>query len=131
MNSHLLSTGKAMRPLSVFVVDDNADGAYLLGHLLKMWGHVAFVANDPHTAITLAEANSPDVFILDVNLPGMDAYDLGLRLRSHHPHAAYIGYSGLPRDSQREAEVGFSFDYFLSKPMPFNELEKLLALIKG
>lgn len=120
---------KTKNPHQILIVDDNADAAHMLCILLELMGHDARSVNDPRTAIPLAEALPPCVFILDIGMPGMDGYTLGCELKKTHPKAAYIGHSAWKRDPVREEEVGFSFDYFLQKPVSFNECLQLLEVI--
>ncbi len=127
MTDHIEKTKNSHR---ILIVDDNADAAHMLCVFLKMIGHEARAVNDPRTAIPLAEASPPDVFILDIGMPGMDGYELGYELKKHHPKAAYIAHSAWKRDAAREEEMGFSFDYFLQKPMSLNECLQLLEVIR-
>jgi CheY-like chemotaxis protein len=122
-----MPTTSTTQPL-VMIVDDNQDGAYVLGSMIEIWGYRCIVANDPRTAIALAQADQVSTFVLDIGLPGMDGYTLGARLKTAYPTAAFIGNSAWRRDNNREQEEGFSFDYFVSKPVGFRELEKLLPL---
>ncbi len=59
----------------------------------------------------------------------MDGYALGRELKKNHSKAIYIGHSAWKRDPIREEDVGFSFDYFLQKPMSLNECLQLLEVI--
>lgn len=120
---------KTKNPHRILIVDDNADAAHMLCVLLEMMGHETRAINDPKTAIPLANASPPNVFILDIGMPGMDGYTLGRELKKDHPKAAYIAHTAWKRDSAREEEVGFSFDYFMQKPMSINECFQLLEVI--
>lgn len=120
---------KTKNPHRILIVDDNADAAHMLCVLLEIMGHDVRAVNDPRTSIPLAEALPPGVFILDIGMPGMDGYTLGRELKKNHPKAVYIGHSAWKRDPAREEEIGFSFDYFLQKPMSLNECLQLLEVI--
>jgi len=120
---------KTKNPHQILVVDDNADAAHMLCELLEMMGHSVRAVNDPKTAIPLAEAVPPSVFILDIGMPGMDGYELGSELRKNHPGATYIAHSAWKRNPKREEQTGFSFNYFLQKPMALNDCLALLEMI--
>jgi CheY-like chemotaxis protein len=72
---------KTKNPHRILIVDDNADAAHMLCVLLEMIGHDTRAVNDPKTAIPLADASPPGVFILDIGMPGMDGYALGRELK--------------------------------------------------
>jgi CheY-like chemotaxis protein len=117
------------KSLCLFIVDDNVDGAHLLGYLLEIFGHDTQVLNDPKTALAIAAQANADVFILDIEMPDMDGYELGSKLKPDFPNAIFIGHSGTSRNHQREKDIGFSFDYFVQKPTGIRELTKLLESI--
>lgn len=120
---------KTKNPQQVLVVDDNADAAHMLGMFLEIMGHQVRVVTDPQTAIPLADAVPPSVCILDIGMPVMDGYSLGSELKKKHLNAVYIAHTAWKRDSVREEQVGFSFDYFLQKPMGLQECLELLEVL--
>jgi CheY-like chemotaxis protein len=71
----------AVRP-HVLVVDDCPDSRSTLCLLLGLWGYECSEARDGPTALLLASLFRPDVVLLDIDLPGMDGYEVGRRLRS-------------------------------------------------
>ena len=117
---------RTQTPLRVVVVDDSPDWASLLGYLLQTHGHFCAVAHHPAAALKLADTQSVDVFILDIELPGMDGYALGRELRKKLPESVFIGNSGWPRDFERQEATGFTFDYFLVKPWDYKALAQVL-----
>ena len=103
----------------VLVVDDNVDAAELLGAWLVQLGHDVRVALDGPTALTIAVGFLPDVVLLDLGLPGMDGYEVAVRMREalglHPVHfIALTGY-GQPKDRHHTEAAGF--DAHLVKPV--------------
>ena len=97
--------------------------------LLELLGHHVRVVNDGGAALDVAQANVPDVVLIDIGLPGMDGYEVARRLRQQPPLQrslliALTGY-GQPEDRKRSRAAGF--DYHLVKPVDPTELEELLA----
>lgn len=66
----------------VLVVDDNADIANLTALLLESHGCEVATALDGPSALAQAAAVWPDVVFLDLNLPGMDGFEIARRLRA-------------------------------------------------
>jgi CheY-like chemotaxis protein len=112
-------------PLSVLVVDDDADGAESLAHLLRLSGHDARYACACEEAVEVAAVFAPDVLILDLGLPHIDGYETARRLRglcADRPLLiALTGYQQLEGRSRAEG-----FDHHFLKPVPPGVLTELL-----
>ncbi|TMA82882.1 MAG: PAS domain S-box protein, partial [Deltaproteobacteria bacterium] len=63
----------------VLVVEDNVDAAEGLTMLLELLGHHVRVVHDGGAALEAAQANTPDVMLIDIGLPGMDGYEVAHR----------------------------------------------------
>ncbi len=66
----------------VLIVDDCEDNVRLLIHGLTQRGHDVVVAFDGWRALEVAKVERPDCILLDVNMPGMDGYEVCRRLKS-------------------------------------------------
>jgi CheY-like chemotaxis protein len=113
----------------ILVVDDNTDLAQALGEALELAGHTVHVTTDAVRALELAGEVVPDVFILDIELPVMDGYELARRLRmqprlSHSVLIALTGY-GQAHDRRQSSESGFQ--HHLVKPV---DLDRLLKIVR-
>ena len=108
------------RPI-ILVVEDDADTAAALRHLLPLWGY------DVHSASSLAEARSAvaagpfDLLLSDLVLPDGNGTDLCRQLQLDHPVPAIsvTGYT-LPDDTARCKAAGF--DRCLTKPLDMDLL---------
>ena len=65
----------------VLVVEDEIKLASLIRKALAEQGMLADVAHRGEDALWMAEATAYDVLLLDVNLPGIDGFDIRHRLR--------------------------------------------------
>lgn len=65
----------------VLVVDDIPDNIKLLSYELADEGHEVFVAHDGLQALAQAEAERPDVILLDIMMPGLDGIEVCRRLK--------------------------------------------------
>ena len=111
----------------VLVVEDNADAAETLIELLSSWGYEVRAARDGESAIQIAMTFEPAFVLLDVGLPGMDGYEVAVRLRdSELSKPSIIAISGYaqPRDRRRGEAAGF--DCHLLKPVDPASLRQLL-----
>jgi CheY-like chemotaxis protein/two-component sensor histidine kinase len=120
-----LPAGAASR--RVLVIEDNTESRELLGKLLELAGHQVYDAVDGVRALELLGLVSPEVGIIDVNLPHMDGYQLAKRIRSH-PHGRTMLLLGLSdRPEVSEAPSGDAFDYRLVRPVDFDYLGRLIG----
>ncbi|CAG4890334.1 hybrid sensor histidine kinase/response regulator [Paraburkholderia gardini] len=112
----------------LLLVDDSVDAAEALSLLLGTLGHDVRTANDPWTALELADTFDPQVIILDIGLPGMDGFELARTMRGKPRTAgalliALTGY-GQERDRQLSREAGF--DHHFVKPVSVNEIQAVI-----
>jgi signal transduction histidine kinase len=66
---------------NILIVDDNQDNLRVLEEMLSVAGHTVRAAVNGEIAIRAVAANSPDLILLDVMMPGMDGYEVCRRLR--------------------------------------------------
>src|SRR5262245_60219161 len=118
-------------PLTVLIVDDNADAADSLALLLKLWGYEGRVAYDGSAALAAFQQQGPDAVLLDLSLPGLDGFAVAGRLRTLAQGRGFtlIALTGFGReeDYRRAAEAGF--DLHLLKPVDPERLRGFLAAL--
>jgi len=115
--------------LRVLIVDDNSDAAESLGRLLNTLGFATAVAHEGEAGLELANTFSPDVFILDLSMPGMDGYELARRLRAQ-PRFSQKHYVALTAHSDQwhmDVATTAKFDDYLVKPCKLPLLLKILS----
>jgi CheY-like chemotaxis protein len=67
---------------TILIVDDSPANRDFLATLLEYDGHRLLQAGDGIEALTLAQAEPPDLIIADILMPTMDGYELVRQLRS-------------------------------------------------
>jgi two-component system, OmpR family, KDP operon response regulator KdpE len=115
------------RTLQVLVVEDDDDTAEVMRTLLNDIGFDAYSVEKGEDALALISTGSPDLVLLDINLPDMNGLDILRSVRSHSflPMIVISGY-GKDRDRVLALEVGA--DDYLSKPF---SPEELIARVKA
>lgn len=113
----------------VLIVDDDSDTADLLAELLQHTGHTTRVACDGREGMARLHERSPDVVVLDVEMPRLTGPGMALEMFLHDHGLEYIPIvlcSGV-LDLQAFADhVGTK--YFLAKPYDAGELLSLIEL---
>ena len=120
--------------LQVVIVDDNNDAAESLAALLTAMGHAMSVYGEPFAALKHRLEHWPDVFILDIGLPGIDGYELVRRLRAREGEVAhgatYIALTGYGQSHDKVLAKAAGFDHYLVKPVTMLQLAAILVKAK-
>jgi DNA-binding response OmpR family regulator/CO dehydrogenase nickel-insertion accessory protein CooC1 len=69
-------------PEKILIIDDDVDTLKLVGMMLQKQGYKIIAAANGEQGLKLAEAENPDLILLDVMLPEMDGYEVARRLRA-------------------------------------------------
>ena len=78
----------AERPFKLLVVDDDLVGRQALSHSLRKAFNQPDLAEDGESALALADRHTYDVIFLDVQMPGMDGFELCTKIRDTVPNRA-------------------------------------------
>ena len=127
--SPALKNNPANEKCRVLVVDDNIDAAQSLAMLAEISGHETQVAYDGPSALKAALTWQPDVVLLDIGLPGLNGYEVAMRIRqeSKRKDIVLVALTGYGQNSDRKKSQDAGFDHHLVKPADFDEVEKILA----
>ena len=108
----------------ILVVEDHEENRRLLRDLLTSVGYELIEAVTGEEGLTLAEAEVPELILMDIQLPGMDGYEVTRRIKSnpalrHIPVVAVTSYA-LSGDDVKALEAGC--DAYVTKPFDPTEL---------
>ncbi|NRP57007.1 Polar-differentiation response regulator DivK [Marinobacterium sp. xm-a-127] len=86
------------------------------------------VAHEPFLGLEMAKTHRPDLIILDINMPGMDGFQLLKRLKQEPslegtPCIA-LSANAMPNDVKRGLNEGF--DHYLTKPIDIPKFYDLI-----
>jgi signal transduction histidine kinase/CheY-like chemotaxis protein len=112
----------------VLVVDDNLDAADSLALMLELAGQEVRTAYNGPSALAVAQEFRPQVFVLDLGMPGMDGYALARQLRAQPEfrEAILIALSGWGQEEDKRRSRDGGFDHHLIKPADPQTLTRLL-----
>ena len=114
---------------TVLYVEDNPANLRLGAQILRRLPNIRLQsAHTGDIGLALARSDCPDLIILDINLPGMDGYEVLRRLQSYQetrkiPVIA-LSANAMPQDIERGLASGF--DSYLTKPLKVAEFIKVL-----
>jgi len=114
--------------MRLLVVEDENRMASLLRQGLQEEGYAVAVAADGPTGLEMAAADSFELILLDVMLPGFDGFELARRLRAQGNRTPILMLTA--RDATPDIVEGLDLgaDDYLTKPFSF---EVLLARIRA
>jgi CheY-like chemotaxis protein len=113
----------------ILIVDDNVDAAVSLAMLLSVGGYECRPVHDGQTALSVAPQLNPDVFLLDIGMPGMSGYELARRLRAlpQFRRTLLIAVTGWGKEEDRQQSREAGFDHHLVKPVSASALLELIG----
>jgi PAS domain S-box-containing protein len=118
------------RPL-ILHVDDNATARYATGRTLAHAGFDVLEAGTGAQAVELGRSRTPDLIVLDMNLPDMSGMDVCARLRAY-PETAWIPVLHLtatyPTSDKWVAALDQGADAYLAEPV---EPSVLVATVRA
>ncbi|MBT9505116.1 response regulator [Rhodoferax sp.] len=128
MPKHRKYNEEAMRH-KVIYIEDNASNLKLVTQILGRRPDIEMLAAaTPEQGIALALANCPDLILVDINMPGMDGYQVLdiLKRESKLENVPVIAVTAnaMPRDVERGMASGFA--EYLTKPLDIDRFMKTI-----
>jgi two-component system, cell cycle response regulator DivK len=114
----------------ILAIEDHEENRRLLRDLLTSVGYEMIEAVTGEGGVALAEAQLPDLILMDIQLPGIDGYETTRRIKAnpalrHIPVIAVTSYA-LSGDEVKALDAGC--DAYVTKPFDPTDL---LAKIRG
>jgi len=116
----------------ILLVEDNEISRDILSRRLRKSGYEVLLAEDGPGALAAAARETPDLILMDMNLPGIDGWEATRELRrrpalARIPVIALTAHT-LPADRDRALAAGC--DEYESKPVEMPQLiEKIESLL--
>ena len=118
----------------VCIIEDNEKNLYLIKYLLEMSGFQVIYAMTGIDGIELATHDTPDMILLDIQLPEMSGYEVAQQLRKvgelvEKPIIAVTSYA-MPGDKEKALQAGCTG--YIEKPINpetfISEIRKFIPL---
>jgi nitrogen regulation protein NR(I) len=116
-----------VKPLNVWLVDDDASIRWVLERALRQGGMAPTAFDHADTALAALRRDRPDVLITDIRMPGRSGLELLTQIRASQPALPVIvmtAHSDL--DSAVAAYQGGAFEYL---PKPF-DIDQAVDLVR-
>jgi len=115
-----IQDGASVQQHTVLYIEDNPSNLKLVARILGRRKNINLLtSHTPELGIEMARTRSPDLILLDINMPGMNGYQVLKTIREDDqlksiPVVALTA-NAMPRDIKRGMDAGFN-DY-LTKPL--------------
>ncbi|MEA1926595.1 MAG: response regulator transcription factor [Candidatus Auribacterota bacterium] len=99
-----------MKSTRTIIVDDNPGFRKVLRRVLRCYPFVEVISEAENGEVTQDQVNTlaPDLVTIDINLPGMDGFELARMLRNTYPgtRIIFITMNGNPAFRRAAARMG-------------------------
>jgi two-component system, cell cycle response regulator DivK len=117
----------------VLIADDNAVSRELIREILEHDHYEVIEAGDGGEALEKVREHSPDLALLDIQMPVMDGNAVIREIRAdprlaHLPVAALTAYA---MQGDRERALAAGFNSYITKPIEIQDLRAQVAKLLG
>ncbi|WP_064203432.1 response regulator transcription factor [Brevibacillus brevis] len=110
-----------MKIFHIAIVDDDINIRQIVEAYLQKEGYVTTAVESAEEAITLEQENPPDLWVLDIMLPGMNGYEFCRRIRAGS-ETPIIMVSARDEEVDKILGLELGSDDYLTKPFSPREL---------
>lgn len=97
-------------------IEDDPNSRLLVRKLLSAVGHEVIDAQSGLDGVRMAEAHPPDLVLVDINIPGLDGYEVTLRMKGM-PQLAGVPIVAITAEGDRQTVLAVGCDGFIGKPI--------------
>lgn len=107
-------------------IEDDPANRLLVRKLLQAAGHEVIDAADGLEGVRAAIAQRPDLVLVDLNIPGLDGFEVALRIRGE-PSLAGVPIVAITAEGDRETSLAVGCDGFLQKPIDARSFSAVIS----
>ena len=100
----------------ILIAEDNDSNYMLMEYILKKH-YEFFRAKNGQEAVEKAQAETPDLVLMDIKMPIMDGLEATRQIKAAMPDLPVVALTANAFDSDRQAAFDAGCDGFLSKPV--------------
>lgn len=103
----------------ILYIEDNEQNLYLITFILEAKGYEVLQARSGEEGVEMAGRTHPDMILLDIQLPGMDGYEIARRLRLNPELAStpLVAVTSYAMVGDREKALGSGCNGYIEKPI--------------
>jgi CheY-like chemotaxis protein len=103
----------------ILIIEDNSANMQLMSYLLNAFKHTVVEAVSGSAGLTMAQSESPDLILCDLQMPEMDGYEVAQRIKQNPqlnaiPLVAVTAYAMV---GDRDKVLAAGFNGYIAKPI--------------
>ncbi len=110
--------------MKILYIDDHAESRLLIRHVLEAEGYEVIEAEEGSSGVRKAEAERPDLILVDIMMPGLDGRETTTRLRgiSQLERVPIVALTASTIKGDKEWALAAGCDGYLQKPIDVDRL---------
>ena len=126
------STGlkkKDFEGIIIYIAEDDLSSYLLLEEYLEDTGAVIKHALNGLKLVEMIKTETPDVILLDINMPVMNGYQVIEKIRESHPRLPVIAQTAYAMQNEKKAILAAGCNGYISKPIKKPDLIKQISIV--
>ncbi len=113
----------------ILYVEDNLENRILVRRVLNAEGYTVVEADSAQAALAYLERETPDLILMDINMPEVDGYTLTrqLKARPELKHVPVIAVTANVMKGDMEKSLQAGCDGYIPKPLDIDALPAQIA----
>ena len=114
---------------TILYIEDNCDNRLLVRRVLEAEGYKVIEAEDGLAGMDFVQSETPDLVLMDINLPELDGYEVTKRLKQSPAMAEVpvIAMTANVMKGDREKTIAAGCDGYIPKPIDIDSLPSQIA----
>jgi len=113
----------------ILYVEDNPENRLLIRRILEIEGYTVAEAENATAALEFVASQTPDLILMDINMPDVDGYTLTAQMRtmSRLANVPIVAVTANVMKGDRERTLSVGCDGYIQKPVDVDELPKQIS----
>ncbi|MFZ7126729.1 MAG: response regulator [Desulfobacterales bacterium] len=111
----------------ILVADDNPHVLILVSRMLETMGFETVPSQNGFEALKRFEQGDFDLVLTDLQMPGMNGWELALQVKSLAPEVPVVALTGQSEMEVMERLTGSGVDHVLFKPLNMDDLDEIVT----
>jgi CheY-like chemotaxis protein len=113
-------------PKKILLVDDEKEFVHALSERLQTRNLESAVVYDGEEALSVMQADAPEVMVLDLKMPGIDGLEVLRRVKRDHPETEVIILTGHGSEQEQKLAEDLGAFAYLNKPVDIDVLAETM-----
>ena len=113
----------------ILYVEDNPENRLLIRRILEVEGYTVAEAENAATALKFVASQTPDLILMDINMPDVDGYTLTAQMKTIPDlmNVPIVALTANVMKGDRERTLAVGCDGYIQKPVDVDELPKQIS----